>query len=839
MMSTDDSPPFILASAIDASENTRLRDFLIHQYQIPEARHRSIPTIPPDRFLAIAKSIHDRYSCASAKSIYDESGERISEGSYATVWRKMRKTHESGPLSPYSPAVPWITFDSANDYVQEVLRTSKGGKSTIAITISSMNFVLNQQHELGKHMLANENPPLRLLTHKDGLSGSAMRTATARTVQYPLIRTVDVSQRVRGEIRQRDPHRGRIFRALTDEELTNVNLWFLKGKVSNVQIQNKPIQLRNITRKFQGYDRFDLARNRAMFSLSHFALTRSDDVRSNTASLSSIGWLPIPQVYSRNANKGYVFFLLKDESKTNKKGWTQFAGCLRHKNPLFCCFNALAEYLLLAYGKNGRRTFPDIEDQSVDWTASTILFSDSHGNSISYSKKKKKQQTEDTNNGQYDDFILMKKAVGLDHLIKATHYRLWGSMYGQDRGASEKEMEKLGRWAIEGDVGSVCRQFYLRNIDMKAALAQADYLPDSIQPTHCYRLPRGMNMDVGDINKIEGDIHFAKVLNHIFPGILEKYKTALEHQLVSETNERVCLTIIILLCSWIQDAVVLLDQYPDLMSSEPYSYLFDDVDVARSFESIAQDVRTFTRNEVSIFASATQIERQDVLTAINLMGGSIKEHNELTVRSELSKNNQLWLKKGLQLTHALNDAFEIRENESEMRTNDMTATTTELQSGQIINSEEASTINLSQKYTLQNCKGIEIVRYVEEWEREVIPRIQAGNTTWWGHDDCRQFRFQRKKLYEVLAVGNESVALKAKSFEEHCRSIANITWSDVVALMVLAEKKTKENNPLDIFDSETMKDIVKKRKYLQSKEGRESRKRKKADGVNVPSESQE
>ena len=81
MMSTDDSPPFILASAIDASENTRLRDFLIHQYQIPEARHRSIPTIPPDRFLAIAKSIHDRYSCASAKSIYDESGERISEGS--------------------------------------------------------------------------------------------------------------------------------------------------------------------------------------------------------------------------------------------------------------------------------------------------------------------------------------------------------------------------------------------------------------------------------------------------------------------------------------------------------------------------------------------------------------------------------------------------------------------------------------------------------------------------------------------------------------------------------------------------------------------------------------
>ena len=99
-----------------------------------------------------------------------------------------------------------------------------------------------------------------------------------------------------------------------------------------------------------------------------------------------------------------------------------------------------------------------------------------------------------------------------------------------------------------------------------------------------------------------------------------------------------CLTIIILLCSWIQDAVVLLDQYPDLMSSEPYSYLFDDVDVARSFESIAQDVRTFTRNEVSIFASETQIERQDVLTAINLMGGSIKENNELTVRSELSKN---------------------------------------------------------------------------------------------------------------------------------------------------------------------------------------------------------
>ena len=38
-----------------------------------------------------------------------------------------------------------------------------------------------------------------------------------------------------------------------------------------------------------------------------------------------------------------------------------------------------------------------------------ILFSDSHGNSISYSKKKKKQQTEDTNNSRK-----RKKADGVN-----------------------------------------------------------------------------------------------------------------------------------------------------------------------------------------------------------------------------------------------------------------------------------------------------------------------------------------------------------------------------------------------------------------------------------------
>jgi len=98
---------------------------------------------------------------------------RISEGSYASVWRKLREKRERESsntviFSPFSPGVPWVTFEIVNDCVTSIVRDSHGGKPTVATAISALSFILRQQDELGnKHLLSNKVPTLRLLTQKD------------------------------------------------------------------------------------------------------------------------------------------------------------------------------------------------------------------------------------------------------------------------------------------------------------------------------------------------------------------------------------------------------------------------------------------------------------------------------------------------------------------------------------------------------------------------------------------------------------------------------------------------------------------------------------------------
>jgi hypothetical protein len=116
---------------------------------------------------------------------------------------------------------------------------------------------------------------------------------------------------------------------------------------------------------------------------------------------------------------------------------------------------------------------------------------------------------------------------------------------------------------------------------------------------------------------------------------------------------------------------------------------------------------------------------------------------------------------------------------------------------------------------------------VAEWEKEVLPRINAGNLKWWSDDDVRQFRFQRKILYEVLSSIPDSPSTDntAKKFEDHLKTIPNVTWSDVVQLMV----RRRRDMSVNIFDNTTLQHIIAERKRLQTKEGKRKRTEDKAE----------
>lgn len=215
-------------------ENLALRQLLILKYQVYD-----VTIISDERFTTLKRSILDRYSTtAAAVTKLDAECRRINEGSYASVWQQLKSyadkstTHELS-FSPFSPQVPWLSFDLANDFLLSLAGSSKGGKATMAVAISALNFVLKQQHEIGKVMLAGKNPTLALLAHKDGMSGEAMRLAREKNNSYPLVRGQSP------HTAHHDPHRGRIYRPLLEEELISINLWFLLGQISSLSLSQK------------------------------------------------------------------------------------------------------------------------------------------------------------------------------------------------------------------------------------------------------------------------------------------------------------------------------------------------------------------------------------------------------------------------------------------------------------------------------------------------------------------------------------------------------------------------------------------------------------------------
>ena len=66
-------------------------------------------------------------------------------------------------------------------------------------------------------------------------------------------------------------------------------------------------------------------------------------------------------------------------------------GFLRHTNVFLCPAHAQALYLIIAFGKEPMRTFPDVFDPEKDWARECYLVTNRDGKPLEYSRNKKKK----------------------------------------------------------------------------------------------------------------------------------------------------------------------------------------------------------------------------------------------------------------------------------------------------------------------------------------------------------------------------------------------------------------------------------------------------------------
>ena len=300
---------------------------------------------------------------------------------------------------------------------------------------------------------------------------------------------------------------------------------------------------------------------------------------------------------------------MKDKSKTNKKGETHFAGCLRHKEVECCPVNAAAELLILSMGKEPKRHFhQSMFDPRNDWVKdnswlvtdetglSPLDYSKKRSASSNHSAKKTKVSILDDSVGMdseplyhYEEFQKLIQCLDLE-FCKVTHMRSMGCRYGQRKGAHKDELELLGRW-IDQNKNSICQKHYLSNLVMEAMLPMAGFKNPKnggCAPTMAYKLPRGRSINIGDIVSIKSDRDFCTMIDYIMPECIPRaeraYKAFVGKPLLptdpmSMSNHRFGDFVVAATCAWIQDAVLMTEKYPLLLHRKPYKWLLEKPEV--------------------------------------------------------------------------------------------------------------------------------------------------------------------------------------------------------------------------------------------------------------------
>ena len=799
-------------------------------------------------------------------------------GAYVRIWRRFKKylqTHHPEVVIVESPcsgatrsdSAPWATHDLSGAYLQHLASVTEKGKPGVAQALSAMNFLLSCQHELARLFLGEANcPPLSKLRHVHGISGQAVASATKNSKRYRKAKSA--ARDGKGRVtRQSDPQRGRVASPLDEKDIDNIHLWLLLKRIA-------PGVKWNTRLRDKCGSRFERSRTRLLFSGTFNAVSRGDDLRSPDVSWGHSGMLPLPDSHLSSEKNGYIFYILKDTSKANKDGISQLMGMIRHISPLQCGVNSVGEYLILAYGREAGREFPDIFNPFCNWTKNEYIVTDNTGKRPMEYKKGRKS-VEVTQNGEsidydeeghYEIFSMLKEGAGLGRIKdKTTHFRVFGAMYGDIHGATEPEMERLGRWHEEAGINKTMLRHYLKNLPPRALLAMGNHHGRFGSD---YVMKRGRTMDIGELDDINNDQDYSALVKHVFPHSIERAFRARRalagnpvdvNDPISVSNYRFTLLCVSSTVAWLQDAVLLVDKYPDLYNEPPYCWLLDH-EVSEFWDHLKERVMRSVNDsdEVEI---GQQLERADILNKVRQEHSVTREELTSVVPREVARlvkqqevdtraeQAQLHVQQLQRITGAKwytnSDSHVV--NAMETRVTNVAQNCDQMEHNVDRRVEQDKEQGDVTDIWLTKCKldtekdhgKLGIYSMVKEWVTKVIPREECGNTMWWNEQETsKQRRCRRRNLYEVMlmiSVTEEEngdrgqVLIIAQKFEEFVRSIDAVTPSDVEALIAL---KKRGGESIDIFDEEQLSGLVTTRKQKQ-KEKQETRKRRRKEHVNI------
>lgn len=360
-------------------------------------------------------------------------------GQYRYYWKKFAEFLQQNPIkdnehlylcpgthgesSDCKECAPWVDKNRAYDFLDHLSVHTDKKSNVLKKHMDALNFLIKIQNQFIEVVFIDSN--FHRVVIMDTTTGRSSVAINSRKMKEQGTYSKAVIQNQKMKSAQSDPQRGHINKPFDDNKLISINEWFFLNKK---------------------FPTFQAATLRFLFAWSHFALMRGDDLRTTDTSWGHSGLFALPEEYG--PDRGYIFTILKDRSKTNKKGETHFAGCLRHKIVEVCPVNAAGELLILSIGRKPKRDFHlDIFNSKNDWINDKgwLVTNETGSSPLEYSKKnsrlsestqtRKKKKVEEKNRLQndeplyhYDEFQKLISELDLE-FCKVTHMRAMGCRY--------------------------------------------------------------------------------------------------------------------------------------------------------------------------------------------------------------------------------------------------------------------------------------------------------------------------------------------------------------------------------------------------------------------------
>ena len=334
--------------------------------------------------------------------------------------------------------LPIVTTHVMNTYMEWLTSTNSGKREKAGINkcqkvTKAVRSILCEAERLCLHFVGNQvNCTLSKPSFQSNyLTVSALNnTRKKKSIQQG---GISVSGK---KIKQSDFLRGQVHAALTDKQLESFTPWFLLRKPVEGVKKRPGGNKYKIWPPTDDRDYFEAVRDNYITKCMHQALLRGDDIRSKQVTWAHNGILRVVI----DGTVHYLFFILKDTGKSEnkkKKIRSYLTGFLRHVNPMLCPVCAQGIYFIMAFGKGGMRTFPDVFNPDDNWPESCYLVTNKAGNRPMYYKRNtfndtdKDKEHNSPDDGMHEIFHMLKKAAGLDHLQLVTHFRKLGALYGE------------------------------------------------------------------------------------------------------------------------------------------------------------------------------------------------------------------------------------------------------------------------------------------------------------------------------------------------------------------------------------------------------------------------